>query len=143
MSTSYVIASVAGQRVALDALAIEGIIRLGGVTPVPRVPDHVLGLCAVRSTVMTVIDVARAVGRAENNDADHAAVVMHEGHRYALRLDRIADVEQIDAPPCANDASIGAAWLAIAPARIESSAGAALLLDVGGVVTGAQVSDRD
>lgn len=134
MNTSYVIASVAGQCVALDALSVEAIIRVGAITRVPRAPAHVVGLCAVRSTVMTVIDVARAAGRTDGEGADHAAVVLHEGHRYALRLHRIADVEPIAVTPHANDASIGTAWLAIAPSRIESSRGAALLLDIRSVI---------
>jgi len=136
MTTSYVIASVAGQCVALDALSVEGIIRIGAMTPVPRAPAHVVGLCAVRSTVMTVIDVARAAKRTDETNADHAAVVLHDGHRYALRLESVADVEPVNVQPCVNDASIGAAWLAIAPSRIESSRGAALLLDIGSVING-------
>ncbi len=136
MSTSFVIASVAGQRVALDAMAVESIIRTGDVTPVPRVPAHVAGLCAVRSTVMTVVDVARAAGQTGDDDAGLAAVVLHEGHRYALRIDRVSDVETIDVLPRANDASIGTGWLAIAPQRIEAADGIALLLDISGVING-------
>lgn len=136
MNISYVIGSAAGQCVALDALAVEGIIRIGELTPVPGAPTHVAGLCAVRSTVMTVIDVARAAGREADVAASHAAVVLHEGHRYALRLEKVADVESIAVPPRANDASIGSGWLAVAPLRLESSQGAALLLDIGGVIAG-------
>ncbi len=136
MTTSYVIASVAGQCVAIDALAVEAIIRIGTMTPVPGAPAHVAGLCAVRSTVMTVIDVSRAAGQPEDGEGDQAAVVLHEGHRYALRLEKITDVEDIDVQPSANDPSIGAAWLAVAPLRIERVSSAALLLDLDRVING-------
>ncbi len=138
MTYAYVVAAVAGQRVALDATAVEAIVAVGSVTRIPRAPPHVAGLCAVRSHVMTVIDVALAAGARHDAPAgDHAALVLHDGHRYALRLDRVADVELIGATPCANDASIGRDWLAIAPTRIETAGGFALLLDIGQVVAGA------
>lgn len=138
MNASFVIASVAGQRVALDALDVEAIIRTGDVTPVPRAPNHVAGLCAVRSTVMTVIDVARAAGLCSSDESDLAAVVLREGHRYALRIDRVSDVESAKALPGANDASIGTGWFSVAPQRIETANGIALLLDLDSVIAGSR-----
>ncbi len=137
MSHPYVLGDVAGQRVAFDATLIEAIVAVGPVTRIPRAPRHVAGLCSVRSTVLTVIDVVEAADvSAETSAGTHAAVILHDGHRYALRVGRIDDVEMVEGSVRANDGSIGNGWLAIAPTRIETSQGAALLLDIGALVAG-------
>ncbi len=143
MTQSYVVATVAGQRVALDATSVEAIVAIGVLTPIPCAPAHVSGLCAVRSTVLTVIDVASAAGVTDDDRGDRAAVVLHDGHRYALRVGRVDDVEVIDTQPSANDASIGRGWFAVAPNRIETTGGAALLLEIGPIVQGVGASGRD
>jgi purine-binding chemotaxis protein CheW len=136
MTAAYVIASVGSQRIAFQATDVESIIRLGEVTPVPGSPAHIAGLCAVRSAVLTVVDVARAAGQPACADADHAAIVTHDGHRYALRIDAIRDIETIGNRPVANGASIGKGWHAVAPSRIETTKGVALLLSIDALVAG-------
>lgn len=138
MSASFVIAWAGNQRIAFDATAVESIIRLGEITPVPCAPQHVLGLCAIRSAVMTVIDVARAAGQLAEASSSHAAIVNHDGHRYALRIDRVEDIEIIDPAPIPNSAGIGSGWHAIAPSRIDAAGGLALLMDIDAVITAGQ-----
>jgi purine-binding chemotaxis protein CheW len=136
MTTAYVIASVGSQRVALRATDVESIIRLGEITPVPGSPPHIAGLCAVRSAVLTVVDVARAANQPPCADADHAAVVTRDGHRYALRIDQVRDIETIEGVPIPTSASIGKGWYGVAPMRIETSQGVALLLGIDAIVAG-------
>jgi purine-binding chemotaxis protein CheW len=136
MTSTFVIGAVGDQRIAFDATDVESIIRLGGITPVPGSPPHVAGLCAVRSAVLTVVDVARAAGQRPSAEASHAAVVTHDGHRYALRIDQVHDIETIGEMPVANGAIIGRGWHALAPSRIETAQGVALLLSIDAVVAG-------
>jgi purine-binding chemotaxis protein CheW len=136
MTTPYLIASVAGHCIAFDAASIDAIIRIDAIYPVPCAPSHIAGLCAVRSSVMTVIDLAKTVGCDADNEAQHAIVVRHDGHRYALRVDHVADIETITARPQASDPSIGALWHAVAPAHIETSFGTALLPEIDRVIGG-------
>jgi purine-binding chemotaxis protein CheW len=136
MTTSYLIASVAGQRIAIGATSIDAIIKLDAIHPVPGAPPHVAGLCAVRSSVMTVIDIAKIVGGADSDDARHAVIVQHDGHRYALRVDHVSDVEAVALAPRTSDPSIGRQWHALAGSHVETSFGTALILDVGRVVSG-------
>jgi purine-binding chemotaxis protein CheW len=136
MTSAFVIASVGSQRIALDATEVESIIRLGDITPVPGSPPHVAGLCAVRSAVLTVVDVARAAGQQPCAEAIHAAIVTRDGHRYALRIDHVQDIETIGEMPIATGASIGKGWHSVAPSRIEAAQGVALLLSIDAVIAG-------
>jgi purine-binding chemotaxis protein CheW len=136
MTTSYLVASVAGQRVAFEAAAIDAIVKIDESYPIPGAPAHVEGLCAVRSSVMTVIDLANIVGHGLKTEPPHAVVLLHSGHRFALRVDQVADVEAIDTVPVRCDPSIGGVWHALAPTHIQTSFGAALLLNVGIAVSG-------
>lgn len=136
MSKPYLVAAVGDQWIAFDAVQIEAIMKVGAIQPVPRAPAHVAGLCAVRSTVMTVIDIAKAASGSAHQPGEHAVIVQHDGHRYALRVDRIADVEPVDEAACPCDSSIGSHWFALAPSHIATSRGAALVLDIGRVIVG-------
>ena len=61
-----VIAQIAGRRCALSANDVKSVIELGTVTPVPRAPDFITGITALRSQSLTVIDCRRALGLAEH-----------------------------------------------------------------------------
>ena len=54
MNELLLIVSIAGSRVALPASAVESVVELDALIAVPRAPDHVAGLSALRSRVLTV-----------------------------------------------------------------------------------------
>ena len=56
MDSLKLIARIAGQRIALTADAVESVVEIEAITPVPLAPPHVAGLAALRSRVLTVID---------------------------------------------------------------------------------------
>ena len=56
MNELLLIVSIAGSRVALPAVAVESVVELEALIPVPRAPEHLAGLSALRSRVLTVID---------------------------------------------------------------------------------------
>ncbi len=49
----FLFATIAGTPVAVRANEIEAVVRLGDIVPIQRVPDHVRGLAALRSRVLT------------------------------------------------------------------------------------------
>ena len=55
MNELLLIVTIAGQRVALPAAAVESVVELDTLIPVPRAACHVAGLSALRSRVLTVI----------------------------------------------------------------------------------------
>ncbi len=134
MSTHYVIGSVDGQAVALIATAVESVVDIDAITIVPLAPLGVVGLCAVRSQVLTVIDVAMAIGLPTDSKSIRVAIVAVEGHAYALRMTSVDDAIAVRDAPMPIDASVGAGWHAIATGRIETAAGFALVIDPARIV---------
>ena len=61
MSELLLVVVIAGERVALPAAAVESVVELDTLIPVPRAAPHVAGLSALRSRVLTVIDCMRSL----------------------------------------------------------------------------------
>ena len=138
MSELLVLAQLAGKRCALRASDVGSIIEAGAIAPIPCTPSHIVGITALRSRAMTVIDCRAAIG--EDPDQfpcdDHLAVVEVEGHAYALRLDTVEDIanSQSDLTPVPGKS--GDNWKRIAQGMIETDRGPALLIDIAQVIAG-------
>ena len=70
MNELLLIVTIAGQRVALPADAVESVVELDTLIPVPRAAPHVAGLSALRSRVLTVIDCMRSLELGATDCAD-------------------------------------------------------------------------
>jgi purine-binding chemotaxis protein CheW len=131
MTGLVLLARIADQRVAFDATAIEAVVDIADVVPVPFAPDGVLGLSAIRSQVVTVIDCAHVVG-GQCAPAGRALIVSIDGHRYALRVSAVEDVVAIGAAsgPISGEAAalMAPAWRSIAVGRVDLADGFAVLV---------------
>lgn len=128
MSGRYLVARVAGQAVAFAAERVGSIVDLPEVTPVPRSVHHVLGLAALRSWVVTVIDTAAAIGVGEGSTAARRAVVVAvDGHDYALLVDTVGDVVALDVQP--SDGGIPLGWSQVAAGQAVRDGERILVLD--------------
>ena len=90
MNELLLVVTIAGERVALPAAAVESVVELDTLIPVPRAAPHVAGLSALRSRVLTVIDCMRSLELGDTDCSDgirEAAVVELDGHHYALIVD--------------------------------------------------------
>jgi purine-binding chemotaxis protein CheW len=136
----YLIACLGGERVALAAHQVGSVVELGPVTPVPRVAPHVAGLCALRSRVLTVIDVHAALGLPSLDPPPATAVICDiDGHGYALTLEAVEDVVEAGAPaPC--PATLAPHWAASSLGLVEIEGKSLLLLDPVRLVDGPAVS---
>ena len=128
MTRLVVSARIGTQRVAFDAASVEAVTELGLVTPVPFAPPHISGLAAVRSHVVTVVDVAAAVGAGRSEPGGTALLASVDGHRYALRVDSVDDVVAADVESSrASGPACSWSGAAIGRARLEN--GLAVMLD--------------
>ena len=112
MNQLLLIVTIAGQRVAFPAAAVESVVELDTLIPVPRAAPHVAGLSALRSRVLTVIDCMRSLELGMSDCSDgirEAAVVELEGHHYALIVDVVEDVVEALSDPSPVRAAITAA----------------------------------
>jgi chemotaxis signal transduction protein len=139
MTEMLLVIMLAGRRAALPAVQVNAVVELAEVTPVPRAARHVTGLAALRSRPLTVIDCTAALGIG-NGEADwrrqRAVVVEHEGHLYGLLVDAADDIVGAHDEPRPLGADPGPGWQRVAIGRVETEAGAVLLLDIGALIAG-------
>jgi purine-binding chemotaxis protein CheW len=141
MNELLLIVTIAGQRVALPAAAVESVVELDTLIPVPRAAPHVAGLSALRSRVLTVIDCMRSLELGTSDTSEgirEAAVVELDGHHYALIVDIVEDVVEAVGEPSPVRAAMGDGWERVSKGMIESEVGPLLLIDVEALVSGAE-----
>lgn len=133
------IVEIAGRRAALRTSDVQSVVELEGVCPVPRAPGHVLGLSALRSNTLTVIDAASAIGLAHRRrpePGERVAVVESAGHRYALVVEAIDDVAETLSEASAVPGELGSGWSRVAEGLVETDRGPALLLNLEALLAG-------
>jgi purine-binding chemotaxis protein CheW len=136
MTAIVLIATIGGERVAFDAALIDSVVDLWQVVPVPLAAEHVIGIAAVRSRVLTVIDAAAAVGLRATATGNRAIIIETGGHQYALRVDTIADVVAQTGPVMPFEASMGENWAGVAMGMIDTPHGFAILIDPARLIAG-------
>jgi purine-binding chemotaxis protein CheW len=146
MNELLLIVTIAGTRVALPAAAVESVVEHEALIPVPRAPDHVAGLSALRSRVLTVMDCRRSLelGATElaANGIQEAAVVELDGHHYALTVDVVEDVVEALSDPTPIRAAMGAGWDRVSLGMVETEEGPILLVDIAALVAGPVADSR-
>lgn len=141
MNELLLVVTIAGARVALPAAAVESVVELDTLIPVPRAGPHVAGLSALRSRVLTVIDCMRSLELGETDCSDgirEAAVVELDGHHYALIVDSVEDVVECLSDPVPVRAAMGAGWERVCHGMVETETGPLLLVDVAALIAGGE-----
>ena len=137
MNALYLIVHIAGERIAIPAEAVESVVELEGLTPVPGAPAHVLGLSALRSRVLTVIDCRTALGLgAADRSRREAMVVNVGGHPYALLVDHVEDVVEKDGSVDPVSTVVGPCWARAARGVVTVENSVFLLIDPAVLVEG-------
>ena len=137
MEKLYLIATIAGQPVAIRASLVESVVDLGEVAPVPLAPRHVSGLAALRSKVLTVISCERSLGLTNAGEkAGRAVVVSVDGHHYGLLVGSIDDARVIEEPAQAIRGRLEAGWTRVALGMLELDGEALLLIDPERIIAG-------
>ena len=139
MTQLLLIVSIAGSRVAFPSAAVESVVELDTLIPVPRAAPHVAGLSALRSRVLTVIDTVRSLDLGDSDCSDgirEAAVVEYDGHHYALIVDTVEDVIEAMSDPSPVRAAMGGGWERVSLGMVETEMGPLLLVDVAALIAG-------
>ena len=138
MQHLYLVARIAGQRIALEAACIDSVVNVDAVIPVPRAAAHVAGLAALRSRVITMIDCRVALGleAAPRADVKRTVVVTLDGHRYGLVVDQVEDVCTILGGAAPMRARLGQGWSAATVGMLDHEGATLLLLDPRAIVAG-------
>ena len=141
MNELLLVVTIGGERVALLAEAVEAVVELDTLIPVPRAAAHIAGLSALRSRVLTVIDCMRSLELGITDCSDgirEAAVVELDGHHYALLVDLVEDVVEAQSNPAPLRAAMGLGWERASLGMVETETGPLLLVDVAALVGGVE-----
>ncbi|MGE5953215.1 MAG: chemotaxis protein CheW [Qipengyuania vulgaris] len=138
MNELLLMCTIAGRRAAIPAVEVQSVIEVDNITPIPGTPDFILGLTALRSQALTVIDCALAIGleQACTSKDQRAAVVDIDGHLYALLVDEAHDVGEAKSEPVAVPGGFGEGWQRAARGMVETDGGPTLLVDIEHLVSG-------
>jgi purine-binding chemotaxis protein CheW len=134
MAHLYLIAQIAGRAVAIDSDQVESVVDIGEVTAVPRASEHVRGLAALRSRVVTVVDTQSALGLDSGSQAKRAVITRVEGHHYALLVDSLDDVAPFDLLPLAGGVALDSAWRGAGRGIVERDGEPILAIDLASLV---------
>lgn len=137
MNDLLVMVEVNGRSAALRAADVHSVIEADRIFPVPRAPRHVVGLTAMRSQSLTVIDARIALGaEAPEEPGERAVVVEVDGHSYALLVDRVNDVAEALSDPVPIAGGCGVHWDHVAYGMVETSHGPSLVIDPKKLIAG-------
>ncbi len=117
--TLYLLAHVAGRGIAIDSDEVDSVIDLGAIVPVPRAGDAVLGVAALRSRVVTVLDTWRLLGLPAPKRPPRGVVTRVDGHDYAVLFDTVEDVATLDSQPVPPELALEGVWAHAARAIAE------------------------
>jgi purine-binding chemotaxis protein CheW len=131
----HLIARVAGRAVAIPADQVESAIDLGPLTPVPLAAAGVVGLAALRSRIVTVIDPRVVLGIAEAAALPNRAVVtIVDGHAYAILVEALDDVAEFDTVPLPAGVSLEGRWAGAGTALIDRAGEPVLVVALAALV---------
>lgn len=137
MTELFLIAIVAGKRLAFRTAEIQSVIDLGTVSPAPGTPDFVTGLAALRSRPMTVIDCAVSLSIVRSSAAPtRGLVVERDGYLYALAIDEVEDAIWIDDDIEPVPAALPESWQHVALGMVRVKEEMLLLADTCALLDG-------
>lgn len=141
MSTLYLFAQIAGTAVAVRTDEVQAVVKLTDISPVPGVPAQVAGLAALRSRVLTVIDVAALVDveAAPSHQRAYAIVCDISGHSYGMLVDHMSDIRAVEEPPLPLRGRMDAAWARYAEGVIDNDGEAHILVSLGNFIENSMI----
>lgn len=120
MSGLHLIARIAGRAVAFAAQEVDSVVDLSDITPTPLAVPGVMGIAALRSRVVTVLDPRVVLGLAAGPlPADRAVIGAVDGHLYAILVEALEDVVEYDATPLPPGVALSAGWAGVGNALID------------------------
>ncbi len=134
----YLVARVGGTRVAFRSAEVESVVVVRNVTPVPAAPPHIIGLFALRSRVITLVDAGLSVGESGIGTPEGRKTVVAErgGHAYGIIVDQVDDVVFIEEDEFPVRGKLAPGWAGVAASMIDHDNQTLLVVDTNALVQG-------
>ncbi|MGK2909906.1 MAG: chemotaxis protein CheW [Sphingobium sp.] len=123
MEQLYLFASVADTPIAVRAQEIEAVVKFADIAPVPGMPPHIAGLSALRSRVLTMIDVAALIHgcRTVADEGRLAIIADISGHSYGLIVEAVHDICTVRDGELPLRGQLSPQWSPFALAMVENA----------------------
>jgi purine-binding chemotaxis protein CheW len=108
-SGKYLTFVLAGEDYGVEILKVREIIGMMGITAVPGMPAHVMGVINLRGKVIPVVDLRLKFGMesAERTSETCIIVVDVRGHQMGVLVDRVSEVLDIAGTDIEDAPSVG------------------------------------
>ena len=138
MNNLYLLATLAGTRIAVAGWEVEAVVRLTDISPVPGMGAHVAGLSALRSRVLTIIDVAALITGTSTPESQRGLAVIANisGHSYGLMVDSVSDICPVAEGELPLRGQLERAWAPYARAIVEHDGHPWLLVSLAAFIEG-------
>jgi len=131
----YLVAHVAGRGVAIATDNVDSVVDIEAIVPVPRSGESILGIAALRSRVVTVVDTWAALGLPVPASRPRRAVITRvEGHDYAFLVDSVEDVAPLESQALTEGLALGRGWSRAARGIVERDGEPLLVADLAALV---------
>ena len=134
----YLVATVGEARIAFRSAEVESVVVVRNVTPVPAAPPHIIGLFALRSRVMTLVDAGIAVGESGSGSPEGRKTVVTDcgGHAYGIIVDQVEDVVFIEEDEFPIRGQLSPGWERVAESMIDHDGHTLLVVSAEALVQG-------
>ncbi len=131
-SQLYLFARVANACIAVRSEEIEAVVKIADISPVPGMPPHIAGLSALRSRVLTMIDVAALIHGVPTPNRERSLAIIADiaGHSYGLIVDVISDICAVPKGELPLRGQLAPAWRPFVRGIVENQHGANLLVSL-------------
>ncbi|MBX3324778.1 MAG: chemotaxis protein CheW [Nitrospira sp.] len=85
------------ERFAIDLRQVREVFKLASVTPVPGMPDHVVGVANLRGVIVPLADVRAFLGLPLADTYHYALVVWHGLQQVGVVIDNVPEIRTIHA----------------------------------------------
>ncbi|CAN5357779.1 chemotaxis protein CheW [soil metagenome] len=135
-SQLYLFGRVADTHVAVRSDEIEAVVKVTEISPVPGMPVHIAGLSALRSRVLTMVDIGALINGCPTPPEKRSLAIIADisGHSYGLMVDAVSDICTIPHGEIPLRGQLNAAWLPYAQAIVENENKPYLLVSLAGFI---------
>lgn len=104
-----------GERFAVDLRQVREVFKLESITPVPGMPEPLMGVANLRGVIVPLADLRASVGASLSTTPHYAIVVRHGLQQFGIVIDDVPEIRTIHAddllPPSEHVVTQGAPLL--------------------------------
>ncbi len=85
------------EQFAIDASKVSGINEVLNITPVPKAPDYIKGLCNLRGSILSILDMHKLLNMERSREKDSNIIIVNiNDELLGLTVDQVDEVIDIE-----------------------------------------------